>query len=42
VGALLYERRETGLRIHAARLKAQFQVQPNLFLLFFTDTSQRA
>jgi hypothetical protein len=39
VGALLHEGRETGLRIHAASLEAQFQVQPNLFLLFFTDDS---
>jgi hypothetical protein len=39
VGALLHEGRETGLRIHAARLEAQFHVQPNLFLLFFTDDS---
>ncbi|WP_257454427.1 hypothetical protein [Archangium lipolyticum] len=37
MGALLHEGRETGLRIHAAMLEAQFQVQPNLFLLFFTD-----
>lgn len=39
MGALLHEGRETGLRIHAASLEAQFQVQPNLFLLFFTDDS---
>ena len=39
VGALLHEGRETGLRIHAASLEAQFQVQPGLFLLFFTEDS---
>ncbi len=38
-GPLLHEGRETDLRVHAARLEAQFQVQPGLFLLFFTDDS---
>lgn len=39
LGALLHEGRDTGLRIRAARLEAQFQVQPGLSLLFFTDNT---
>ncbi|WP_052517874.1 hypothetical protein [Archangium violaceum] len=38
-GSLLHEGRETGLRIHAASLEAQFQLQPGFYLLFFTDNS---
>ena len=38
-GTLLHEGRETGLRIHAASLEAQFQLQPGFSLLFFTDNS---
>jgi hypothetical protein len=36
---LLHEGRDTGLRIHAASLEAQFQLQPGFYLLFFTDNS---
>lgn len=39
MGALLHEGRETGLRIHAVSLEAQFQLQPGFYLLFFTDNS---
>ena len=38
-GHLLHEGRETGLRLQAARLEAQFHVPPGLFLLFLTDDS---
>ena len=37
VGSLLQEGRETGVRVHAVCLEAQFHVPPDLFLLFFTD-----
>lgn len=36
-GTLLHEGRDTGFRIEAAVLEAPFQVQPGLYLLFFSD-----
>lgn len=39
MGLLLHEGRETGLRVQAASLEAQFHVPPGFFLLFFTDSS---
>jgi len=39
LGALFHEGRETGLRIHAASLEAQFQLKSGFYLLFFTDNS---
>jgi hypothetical protein len=38
-GTLLHEGRDTGLRISAASLEAQFQLQPGFYLLFFTDNT---
>lgn len=38
-GTLLHEGRDTGFHIDAALLEAQFEVQPGLSLLFFTDNS---
>jgi hypothetical protein len=38
-GALLHEGRDTGFHLEAAVLEAQFQVEPGLWLLFFTDDS---
>src|SRR5688572_11109756 len=38
-GTLLYEGRDSGFRIDAAVLEAQFLIPPGLHLLFFTDNS---
>jgi hypothetical protein len=36
---LLYEGRDSGLTVHAAKLEAQFLIPPALHLLFFTDNT---